>query len=181
MGWTYHRSTGPWAWGRILAPNLPLTESKAAKIGWKYPKRQIFRFFYFWGLKNRFYAQKFIENENSGINNAKNGKKNKNRAGGYFDIRPRTWEVWFWPSLANCPLSAPNYPYVQRVLHGWNRTDLTIPKWYDTWYLGWKMPRNCPLNFFFKILKFALWNLTLSPRTKIQCTRAKLVAQYFRF
>ena len=66
-------------------------------------------------------------------------KKNKNRAGGYFDIRPRTWEVWFWPSLANCPLSAPNYPYVQWVLHGWNRTDLTIPKWYDTWYLGWKM------------------------------------------
>ena len=130
----------PMGLGQNLAPNLPLTESKAAKIGWKYPKRQIFRFFHFWGLKNRLYAQKFKEYENSGINNAKNGKKNKNWAGPYFDIRPRTWEVWFWPSLANCPLSAPNYPYVQRVLHGWNRTDLTILKWYDTWYLGWKMP-----------------------------------------
>ena len=70
----------------------------------------------------------------------KNEEKKGFQAGGIFYITSRTREVSFWPSLVDCSLSVQNYPYVQWVLHRQNRTDLRIPKWYNTWYLGQKMP-----------------------------------------
>ena len=113
-------------------------------------------------------SQNSINFQYWGVLGVKNEKKKKFHRGGQKDMGPRTWQVTF-------PLDDTNECTVGKYGTGgipapWHLegNDLTIPKWYNTWYFSINMPHIHCIKVKVSILaKSALWEPKSTPTSEI--------------